>query len=74
MHHYNLRLTQLLSTYAPERYAELDWPSLLSGQDAVMDEPYTQFFPFILAAFPNARVLHTVRSATKCEQTAEQTV
>ena len=60
-HHYDLRLTKLLSTFEPESYASLDWPELLRGYDAVVDQPHTQFFPLIFAAFPNARVLHTVR-------------
>ena len=39
----------------------VDWVRLLSPFDAVLDEPIPSMFPFVLAAFPNARVLHTVR-------------
>ena len=37
VHHYNLRLTQLLSAIEPESYPEIDWPQLLSGYDAVLE-------------------------------------
>lgn len=31
--------------------------------DAILDTPTTQIFPFLLAAFPRARVIHTVRDS-----------
>ena len=36
---------------------------LLAGYDAVIDTPVAQIFPFLLATFPNARVIHTYRSS-----------
>lgn len=50
-----------LLTADPALYSEIDFPRLLAGFDAVSDMPIPQFFPFLLAAFPNARVLHSVR-------------
>ena len=49
----------------PSAYATLDFPSLLKDYDAIVDTPVAQLFPFILAAFPNAKVVHTVREATE---------
>ena len=47
----------------PELYSDLDFPQLFQKYDVVSDVPVPQLFPFIFAAFPNARVLHTVRDA-----------
>jgi len=47
----------------PSRYPEIDFPKLLAPYDAVADMPIPQLYPFILAAFPNARALHTVRGS-----------
>ena len=47
----------------PHQYAEIDLPRLLHKFDAILDTPVPQLFPFLLAAFPNARVVHTVRDS-----------
>ena len=44
-------------------YESINWVELLAPFDAVLDTPIPQMFPYILAAFPNARVLHTVRTS-----------
>ena len=47
----------------PHEYAEIDLPRRLHKFDAILDTPVPQLFPFLLAAFPNARVVHTVRDS-----------
>jgi len=54
-------LMELLAQTEPENYVDLDFVQLLYKYDAVLDLPIAQFFPYILAAFPMARVIHTVR-------------
>ena len=53
-------LRKLFNT-EPSEYANIDFPSLFAPYDAVLDTPVPQLFPFILAAFPNARVVYSVR-------------
>ena len=60
--HFNDKaLMSVIANTRPEEYVDLDLPRLLSPYDAVLDTPFPQIFPWLLAAFPNARVLHTVR-------------
>lgn len=56
-----LALMRVLGAVEPEEYSKINFVELLANYDAVLDMPVTQFFPYILAAFPRARVLHTVR-------------
>ena len=52
-----------MASVEPSEYGGIDFVRLLEPFDAVLDTPVAQLFPFILAAFPRARVLHTVRDA-----------
>lgn len=56
-----LELMRVLGAVEPEEYSKINFVKLLANYDAVLDMPVVQFFPYILAAFPRARVLHTVR-------------
>jgi hypothetical protein len=53
-------IRKLLQT-DPSHYAEVNFHALFAGYDAVADMPIPQLFPFILAAFPNALVIHSLR-------------
>ena len=45
----------------PYKYGLLDWPKLLGPHDAVLDLPIPELLPWLLAAFPNALIVHTTR-------------
>ena len=49
----------------PRRYRDINYTELLEDVDFASDTPLTQLFPYVLAAFPNAVVLHTTRNATE---------
>lgn len=48
---------------SPHEYVHLDFVRALRDYDAILDTPAPQLFPYLLAAFPNARVVHTVRDS-----------
>ena len=52
-----------LARVPPAEYHQIDWISLMEPFDAVLDTPIPNIFPFLYAAFPNARIVHTVRAA-----------
>jgi hypothetical protein len=62
-HHCMNEFMSTVFTAEPHEYAGIDFPRLLHNFDAVLDTPAPQLFPFLLAAFPNARVVHTVRDS-----------
>ena len=45
----------------PHEYGKLNWPKLLEPYDALLDVPIPELLPWLLAAFPNARIVHTTR-------------
>ena len=51
-----------------------DWSVFLEGYAATLDAPATYFWPELSAAFPDALVLLSVRSADSWWQSASQTV
>ena len=50
-------------TTSTNDFARLNLKQLIGDYDAILDTPTTQIFPFLLAAFPRARVIHTVRDS-----------
>ena len=52
----------------PSKFATTNWSHIFKGADAIVDEPTAQIFPFLLAAFPNALVVHTVQEPLKWTQ------
>ena len=51
----------LLVKASPSNYSRVNWAKWLSCCDAFLDDPIPQLFPWLFAAFPNARVVHTTR-------------
>lgn len=60
--HWN-SVAQNLLRLSPTQLADVDWPERLASYDAVLDTPIPDLTPFLLAAFPNARVILTERDA-----------
>ena len=58
-----------LARVPPAEYHQIDWVSLMEPFDAVLDTPIPSIFPFLYAAFPNARIVHTVRAADEWVRT-----
>jgi hypothetical protein len=57
------RTVMKVLTTSPNDFARLNLKQLIGDYDAILDTPTTQIFPFLLAAFPRARVIHTVRDS-----------
>ena len=49
-----------LMALPPKRHATFDY-TILEKWDGVMDTPMAELFPYILAAFPRAKVILSVR-------------
>jgi hypothetical protein len=50
---------------SPAQLLGTDWPAMVDGVDLLADEPIGDVFPYLLAAFPHAKVIHTVREPSQ---------
>ena len=60
-----------LMALPPKRHATFDY-TILEKWDGVMDTPMAELFPYILAAFPRAKVILSVRNATEWSRSRKE--
>ena len=53
---------------------EIDWQNFLSGYKAGLDYPMVGFYKELLEAFPNAKVILTMREPEKWDDSTEETI
>ena len=53
-----------LAALHPKRYHERNFSRIFEGYDFIADTPISAIFPFVLAAFPNAIILHSTRNSS----------
>jgi len=54
--------------------APVDWPAFLGGYAATLDYPASNFYQELLAAFPHARVLLSVRDPDRWYESTLETI
>ena len=57
------KIGRRMTAIHPSNYSTTNWPAFLTKYDAVFDTPVSALFPVLFAAFPNARVVHSVRAS-----------
>lgn len=51
-----------------------DWQAVFAGYNAAVDFPASAYYQEIMAAFPDAKVIHTVRDPERWYDSAEETI
>ena len=57
-----------------EREEAVDWDKLFEGYKSAVDYPVAKYYKQIIAAYPNAKIIHTVRDAESWYQSAMETI
>jgi hypothetical protein len=60
--------------HAAARGEPVDWEALLEGYVAIVDWPGCAFWPQLAEAFPDARIVHSVRDPEAWWESASQTI
>lgn len=57
-----------------ERGEAVDWDKLFEGYKSAVDYPVAKYYKQIIAAYPNAKIIHTMRDAESWYQSAMETI
>lgn len=57
-----------------ERGEAVDWDKLFEGYKSAVDYPVARYYKQLIAAYPNAKIIHTVRDAESWYQSAIETI
>jgi hypothetical protein len=57
-----------------ERGEEVDWDTLFDGYHSAVDYPVARYYKQIIAKYPDARIIHTIREPESWYQSASQTI
>ena len=57
-----------------ERGEIVDWDKLFEGYKSAVDYPVAKYYKQIIAAYPNAKIIHTMRDAESWYQSAMETI
>ena len=57
-----------------ERAEAVDWDKLFEGYKSAVDYPVAKYYKQIIAAYPNAKIIHTMRDAESWYQSAMETI
>jgi hypothetical protein len=57
-----------------ERGEAVDWNKLFEGYKSAVDYPVARYYKQLIAAYPNAKIIHTVRDAESWYQSAMETI
>jgi hypothetical protein len=57
-----------------ERGEAVDWDKLFEGYKSAVDYPVAKYYKEIIAAYPNAKIIHTMRDAESWYQSATETI
>ncbi|HEY2726210.1 MAG TPA: sulfotransferase [Parafilimonas sp.] len=57
-----------------ERGETVDWDKLFEGYKSAVDYPVARYYKQLIAAYPNAKIIHTIREAESWYQSAIETI
>jgi hypothetical protein len=57
-----------------ERGEEVDWDKLFTGYNSAVDYPVSRYYKQIIAKYPGAKIIHTVRDPESWYQSAMETI
>src|SRR5947208_5972250 len=57
-----------------ERGETVDWDKLFEGYKSAVDYPVARYYKQLIAAYPNAKIIHTLRDAESWYQSAIETI
>jgi hypothetical protein len=57
-----------------ERNEEVDWNKLFEGYNSAVDYPVARYYKQIIAKYPEAKIIHTIRDPDSWYQSATETI
>jgi hypothetical protein len=57
-----------------ERGEEVDWDKLFTGYNSAVDYPVARYYKQIIAKYPEAKIIHTIRDPESWYQSAMETI
>lgn len=57
-----------------ERGETVDWDKLFKGYKSAVDYPVARYYKQLIAAYPKAKIIHTIRDAESWYQSATETI
>lgn len=57
-----------------EKREEVDWDGLFEGYDCAVDYPVARYYKQLIAKYPEAKIIHTIRDPESWYQSASQTI
>lgn len=57
-----------------EKGEEVDWEALFEGYQSAVDYPVSRYYKQLMAKYPDAKIIHTIRDPESWYQSASQTI
>lgn len=57
-----------------ERGEDVDWDKLFEGYNSAVDYPASRYYKQVIAKYPNAKIIHTIRDPESWYQSAMETI